>query len=770
MRGRIRSPQLKDLDSSMAVLRATLFSMLVLLVTWLPALSQPVDGGHARVELVTERALAVPGETLWFGLAFEIDPNWHIYWRNAGDAGIPPEITWRDAGGLPLEQIKGFEWPLPELLSVVPGQIMDYGYSDQVVLPFMVTLPDDAEGPLLFEGVADYLICEDVCIPESADIRLMLSIGGAQVPDDYGSNLIQAALADVPAVFSGTASLSDEGDAWVLSAAGPELANQRGTARFFPYAHEIKHAADQTVSFGPDGLQVRLTPDSEGDALPDAIEGVVQVGDTAVAITAAAGSVLPATSGSGGTASGVLGGGGANLPVLMAFALIGGLILNLMPCVLPVLSIKAMGVVASAANGNAGEARAHGLWYAAGVMVSFGALAAAILSVRAATGIAIWGFWLQSPILVTALILIVFLIGLWLLGMFELGTSVQSVGSDLAAKQGSAGAFFTGVLAAVVGAPCTGPFLGAALGAVMIQPAANVILVLLTMGLGMALPFLALSFLPGLQKMIPKPGAWMETLKQVFAFPMFLTAAWLLSVLGALAGYRLAAMVVAGAALIAFGIWALKSAGQGAKAILLSVLGLAIIIPVFGLLSATSTIEVVIGLLWLAGLIGAFVIIARLTGTMTAQIARGLAGLAILTGLIWPLAQARTALSLDGVTEAYAAKYETEAWTPERVAELTAEGRAIFVDFTAEWCVTCQANKLQTLQTQPVTDAFAAADVAFLVADFTNGDKTIALELQKHNRAGVPMYLWYAPGETTPQVLPELLSIDLVTGLVGGAG
>ena len=751
----------------MTFVRVLLLTVLVSLSAWLPIQAQPVDGGHARVELISERALAVPGEAVWFGLSFEIDPNWHIYWINPGDAGIAPEITWREKGATEPGE---FKWPLPELLPVVPGQIMDYGYSDKVVLPFPVTIPEGSEGPILFEGVADYLICEDVCIPESADIRLLLSVGAAQIPDDYGSGLIQTALETVPPAFSGEATITQRGNEWVLSLAGDQIVGKRGETRFFPYGHEITHAAEQGVSFGEAGLQITLPPATEGDPPPTEIAGVVVVGETAVDVAATSGGVIAGTSGSGGAAGTPILGGGGSLPLLMAFALVGGLILNLMPCVLPVLSIKAMGIVASTANGNAAEARTHGLWYAAGVLVSFAALAAAILSVRAVTGIAIWGFWLQNPILVTALILIIFLIGLWLLGMFELGRSVQSVGSDLAAKQGSAGAFFTGVLAAIVGAPCTGPFLGAALGAVMTQPAMNVILVLLTMGLGMALPFLALSFLPSLQKMIPKPGAWMETLKQVFAFPMFLTAAWLLSVLGALAGYRMAAMVVAGAALIAFGIWALKSAGQGAKAILLSVLGLAVIIPVFGLMSATSTTEVIFGLLWLTALIVAFLVIARLASEATAYLAKGLAGLAIVAGLIWPLAQARTALASDAPTEAYAAKYETEEWSPERVAELTAEGRAVFVDFTAEWCVTCQANKLQTLQTQPVVEAFEKANVAFLVADFTTTDKTIALELQKHNRAGVPMYLWYAPGETEPEVLPELLSIDLVTGLVEAAG
>ncbi|GAB5456034.1 MAG: thioredoxin family protein [Henriciella sp.] len=751
----------------MTFLRGFLVFLLTSLLGTSVVAAQPVDGGHARVELISERALAVPGETVWFGLSFEIDPKWHIYWTNPGDAGIPPEITWRETGGLPADSVGAFEWPLPELLPVVPGQIMDYGYSDQVVLPFPVTLPAEIDGPIILEGVADYLICEDVCIPESADIRLMLSIGEGQIPDARASELIQAALAQVPPPFPGDVALSQSGESWILSLSAEAIAGQDGEARFFPYDHEITHAAEQPVSFGEAGFSLSLTPASAGDALPGTLSGVVTLGDAAFEVTATSGAVLPGTSSSNG---GLGATNGAGLPLLMVFALIGGLILNLMPCVLPVLSIKAMGLVSSTANGQAAEARAHGLWYTAGVLASFGVLAAAILSVRAATGIAIWGFWLQNPILVTALILVVFLIGLWLLGLFELGTSVQSVGSDLAAKQGSAGAFFTGVLAAVVGAPCTGPFLGAALGAVMTQPAVNVVLVLLTMGLGMALPFLLLSFSPGLQRFMPKPGAWMETLKQVFAFPMFLTAAWLLSVLGALAGYRMAAMVVAGAALIAFGIWAFKSAGQGAKSILLSVLGLAIIIPVFGLISATSSVEVLIGLAWLAAMIVAFVLIARLGDGAASRLAQAVAGLAVVAGLIWPLAQARTALASDAPTEAYAAKYETEAWSPERVAELTAEGRAVFVDFTAEWCVTCQANKLQTLQTRPVTEAFAAADVAFLVADFTNGDKTIALELQKHNRAGVPMYLWYAPGQTSPDVLPELLSIDLVTGLVEAAG
>ncbi len=745
----------------------SLIAVLVL-VSCLAAAAQD-DGSHAEVELVSERGLAVAGETVWLGLSFELDDGWHIYWKNAGDAGLPPEIAWTKTSGIEPSDIGGFSWPVPELLPVVPDEIMDYGYSDAVTLPFTVKIPEDAAGPLVFEGVADYLICKDICIPESASIRLIQSVGAEQFPDAYGSDLISAAIAAMPKPFEGEATLSQQDERWTLSLRGADVAGLSGDARFFPAGHEIRHASAQPVRFGPDGLQIDLTPSGSGD-LPDTIEGVVVAGDVAVELTAAPGALL------GDMQSAPEFGPPVNLPLLIVLAVIGGLILNLMPCVLPVLSIKAMGIVSASANGQASEARAHGLWYTAGVLLCFAALAAMIVAVRAATGIATWGFWLQDPLIVTALILIIFLIGLWLLGMFELGSSVQNVGGELAAKQGSAGAFFTGVLAAIVGAPCTGPFLGAALGAIMTRPSIEIFIVLLAMGLGMALPFLALSFMPGLQKRIPKPGAWMETLKQVFAFPMFLTAAWLLSVLGALAGYRMAASVVAGAALIGFGIWALKSAGQGGKSILIALLGLLCIIPVFGLMGALSSTSIEVwpllrSLGMLIGMVTAIWVVAQLSSDRAGLIAKLVGIVVAVAGLTLPLIQSRTAQASTGeAADSYSAAYPTEAWSPDRVRELTAEGRAVFIDFTAEWCATCQANKLQTLKTQAVTEAFEAGDVAFLVADYTRPNAEIAAELRRHNRAGVPLYLWYAPGSAEPQVLPEVLSVEMVTGLVAAAG
>ncbi|MEM1037384.1 MAG: protein-disulfide reductase DsbD domain-containing protein [Pseudomonadota bacterium] len=733
-----------------------------------PALAQKVDGGHATVELVSERAVAVPGETFYLGLSFELEDKWHIYWKNPGDAGLPPEIRWPDrTPPEALSDVGEFAWPTPDLLEVEPGLIMDYGYSDQVVLAFPVTLTEGADGPVEIAMRVDYLICYDVCIPESVDLRMLQSVGSAQIADDYGSGLIQQGLMAVPPRFEGDAAVTRQGDVWVLSAAGGQLAELSGEARFFPNDHEIVHAAGQPVEFGPEGLQLRLTPAKSDADAPDVLAGLIKIGDMAVDVQAVSGPMIAGTSGLGGGAGQGVQTGAINLPLMLVLAFVGGLVLNLMPCVLPVLSIKAMGMVSAATSGHAGEARAHGLWYTAGVLVSFAALAAAVLGVRAATGIATWGFWLQDPVIVSVLILVIVLIGYWLLGLFELGTSVQNVGSGLAAKQGAGGAFFTGVLAAVVGAPCVGPFLGAALGAVFGQPAIEVIAVLMMMGLGLALPFLLLSFAPNLQRLLPKPGAWMETLKQLFAFPMFLTAAWLLSTLGALAGFRAAAILVAGVALIGFGLWAWRAAGQGAKAILLSLLGLVVILPAFMLISAVSAVDYVQAVIFLALTIGAFIVVARLPDGAAGGVAKAVAAAAVLAGLGWPVMQAvGSNASAASAGDSYSASYDTDTWSSERVAELVAEGRPVFVDFTAEWCAICQVNKLQVLQTAPVTEAFAAANVAFLVADYTRPDPVIAAELQKHGRAGVPLYLYYAPGESNPQVLPETLSTSLVTGLV----
>ncbi len=720
------------------------------------------DRAYAEVELLSERVTAIPGETIWFGASFSMQPGWHIYWRNAGDAGTPPEVRLDTDSDITAGMVGPFYWPLPDLLPIIPGEIMDYGYSGQIVLPFSVTLPAEAPSELRMSGQIQYLICKNICIPETADFAIPIRVGAAQEPDLANAEIIKAALATLPAPFEGDAHLTQQGDNWLLSVAGGGLDYWGQSARFFPFGHEIVHAADQPVRSGADGLQLRLTPADASMDIPLALSGVLRLGDAGVSLTARPGPVLPASGNDGISLFSV------DLLGLLLLALIGGLILNFMPCVLPVISIKAFGFVRSAASGQTGEIRQHGIWYTAGVIASFGVLAAGIIIIRDATGLVSWGFWLQEPVFVTALILVMSVIGFWLLGLIELGQSLQNVGQDLTRESGRYGAFFTGFLAALVGAPCTGPFLGVALGAVLGQGAVVIAMTLTAMGLGMALPILLLSFSPGLYKYIPSPGPWMQALRQFFAFPMFLTAAWLLSVLGALADFRAVAYAVAGIILIAFGVWAFRIAAVSGRAILLSVLGLAFIGPIFGLFASASPGAAFVPVLLLLALALLFWAALRLPQWGAVRAAQALAIAVFISGVVWPFialsskADARIATSDASVLA-------SETWSPQRVAELTAEGRAVFVDFTAEWCATCKANELVTLSSRAVTAAFADADVAFLVADYTRADPVIARALRQHGRAGVPMYLWYAAGAAEPVVLPEILSIGMITDLVGGS-
>ncbi|MFN7180546.1 protein-disulfide reductase DsbD family protein [Hyphomonas sp.] len=684
-----------------------------------PAIAQLTPGERrAEVELISERASAAPGETVFVGLKFTLDPGWHIYWRNAGDAGLPPQLILPDTTPLPEGALGEFRWPLPHEIPVVEGEIMDYGYDDVVVFPIPLTVPADASGDIRIEGVADYLICESVCIPETGDVSLVLPVGAPQ-EDVASGSLIAEWIAKVPTPFAGEARIDMSGAQWLLSLAAEGGFPEGASVRFFPFGHEIKHPAPQLQRFGPEGISLSLTPDKFGTA-GETLEGVIRIEAPGAApvgyeIRAEAGEALAGTTDQAFVAAGSPAPAGSTLTGLLGLiglAFIGGLILNLMPCVLPVLSMKAIGMVQAAATGHAGEVKSHGIWYTLGVLVSFLALAFVILAVRQATGFATLGFQLQHAPTVAVLALIMFGVGLWLMGFFELGTSIQNTGSGLASRGGSMGAFFTGVLAAVVGAPCVGPFLGAALGAVMSQPASAVIAVFLAMGFGMALPFLVLSFVPGLHKLLPKPGKWMDTLKQAFAFPMFLTAAWLLSVLADLAGAGAVGWALVGATALAFAVWIARSGGA---------------------------------------------------------VRRGVALVALAIGFGLPAVQANVPAASEfanGDTKVPA--YAEAAWSPEAVAEYLADGRPVFVDFTASWCASCQVNKLTTLNTKRVKTAFADADVAFLVADFTHKDPEIADELRRRGRAGVPMYLWYPAGASEPQILPELLTQELVIGLAEG--
>ncbi|MEM6833558.1 MAG: thioredoxin family protein [Pseudomonadota bacterium] len=663
--------------------------------------AKPVDGGHALVELIAEREAVQPGEMFFAAFDMRLDRAWHVYWRNPGDAGLPPEVDhWDGDAG---EMVGDFIWPIPHELPVVAGEIMDYGYDNRLVLPFSVQIPDTASASISLSGRLSYLICKEVCIPEEVDFSLNLPVEDQSKVNEASGALIADWIGRAPSPFEGDARLTD-GERWTLSFAGPSVPKDIRSVRFFPYGNEVLHAAQQTASFGSEGASLTLTP-FPGDTFPSQIDGIVVVERTdgrrqGYEIAAKAGPMFLGTASKVAPAIGFV--------TIAGLALLGGLVLNLMPCVLPVLSIKAVSMVHAAQSGNAGEVRQHGLFYTAGVVLSFLTIAAVFVVLRASGEFLSIGFQLQYPVGVALLALLMFAIGLWLLGLFELGGSVQNVGSGLAAKGGAFGAFFTGVLAALVGAPCIGPFLGVALGAVITQPAAIVFAVFALVGLGLALPFLALSFVPRLERFLPKPGAWMDTLKQVFAFPMFLTAAWLLSVLGDQAGASAVAWTAAGATALAFAVWLLR---QDFK---------------------------------------------------SAFVPRVLAVFALGLAMVLPVRAAFTSQPSEAGRIAYKTGEAAEPWTPERVAELTDAGKGAFIDFTATWCATCQLNKATTLKHADIQAAFAEKNVTFMVADFTNRNAMIAQELKKRGRPGVPMYLFYPPGKSEPKVLPQLLTKSLI--------
>lgn len=658
---------------------------------------------NVEVQLVSSVATAAPGDTVAVALVQTIREKWHTYWRNPGDSGTATEIAWTLPPGASAGPI---EWATPMALPF--GPLVNYGYEGTVVLPVAITVPEGAApgAELRLTAKVDWLECADICIPADATISLPIRIAAATAPDATWGPRIAAARAALPKPFAGDARFT-LGPAPVFTASGAGLAGA-SAATFFPYSGTlIDHAAPQRASLGDGGLRIDLKgspvpvpPPAEG-----AVEaGVLVVGEGASArafeVTATVGPPLDGAGGRPLAGAPAAAGGEAplTLPLALAFAFLGGLILNLMPCVFPVLSLKALSLAHGAQTGTA---RRHGLLFLAGVMATFLALAGVLVGLQAAGAGQGWGFQLQEPLFVGALALLFFAIGLNLLGVFEIGGSLQNLGGGLAGRPGDAGSFFTGALAVTAATPCTAPFMAGALGFAASQPAVVSMAVFGALGLGFALPMTALAFAPGLQKLLPKPGVWMDRLKQAFAFPMFGAAVWLAWVLAAQAGADGLLVLLTLAVALGLALWGL------------------------------STFRRPVSRAVVAG-------VAMLTAGAVAAAVRPTPGLA------------------------------PEPWSAQRVAELTSQGKGVFVNFTADWCVSCKVNERVALSSPDVAQAFAAANVIYLKGDWTNRDAAIAAELAAHGRTGVPLYLYYAPGASEPAVLPQLLTPGLVAQTVRG--
>ena len=685
------------------------------------ALFAPAQAFAQSARVVTERAESVlaperagfaPGETLWFAFAQKLEPGWHVYWLNPGDSGLPLTLDWT----LPEGFVAGEPvYPTPERIPV--GPIANYGFHGDPIFLAPVTAPASlVAGQSIGISVdATWLICEEICVPEDGRFELSLVSGAAPPAGAPGGALVEKARAAIPAAYDGAASFRATSNSLMLTIAAPE--GFAKDAFFFPEAEGvIEPAAPQTATLTDGQLKISMAPGFAYD--PNALEelrGVLATSDRhparGVAISASneGGAALAGSANaSGGPAS-------VNLVFLLGAAFFGGVLLNIMPCVFPVIFIKAASLM-RLAESEQSVARRHGGLFALGVLASFAALGGALLVLRAGGEQLGWGFHLQSPIVVALSAYVLFLVALNLAGVFEIGESLQSAGGGLAERGGDVGAFFTGVLAVVVAAPCIGPLLTAPIGAAAFLPPLWGMAIFLLMGLGLSAPYLLLSFAPSLGRWLPKPGPWMAVFKQALSFPVFAAAAYFLWVLAQQSGQTGLAAALTGAVLLAAAAWLFQlSKGDGARAIWVRVSA-----AVFALFAIAPVMQV---------------------------------------------KAVETAAASTGATKHGA--LSSVVFDPAMIPDYQADGRGVFVDFTAAWCVTCQFNKLTIFSKPTLAAAFEREDVVLMVADWTRRDPEITKALEGFGANGVPLYVYYPP-QGAPRVLSLPISEKSVTNAISG--
>lgn len=669
---------------------AVLLRLLILLLLLVPQFAQAESVRTDRVtaRLVAEVARAAPGETIWVGLHLDIAEGWHTYWRNPGDSGQATTLDWTLPAGVRAGAIV---WPHPRALPF--GPLVNYGYKDAALHLVSITLPADwpAGRPLRLEAHARWLVCADICVPEDGTVALTLPTGGASAPDPVTGPLFERFRAQVPAPADFAVAATRRGERLELVVDRPL---PRGAqARFFPFQPGvIAPAAEQRPRRAGDGFTLALVA-KEG-ATPATLAGVLVISErlgpqTFAEAFALAPEVAAAPAAAGGPA--------LSLVTALGLALAGGVLLNLMPCVFPVLSMKALALVRTGGEAR-GRARVEGLAYTAGVLATFLAVGGALVAARLAGAEVGWGFQLQSPLVVAALAYLLFVIGLNLSGLFEIAAPA-GVGGALA-RDGSLGAFFTGALAVVVATPCTAPFMATALGFALVQPPLVTLAVFAALGLGLALPFLVVSLVPALARRLPRPGPWMVRLKQGLAFPMYGSAAWLVWVLARQAGPDAVLAVLAGATLLAFGLWLAAPAERAPHR---------------------------------AG---------RAVGVVAA--------LAALALLAVPAVLRTNAAALEPPAGA--------AWSAERLEVARAGGGPVFVNMTAAWCLTCKVNERVALSGERFRELLARTDTTYLVGDWTNRDAAISAYIERFAHPGVPLYVVYPAGDAAPVVLPQVLT------------
>ncbi|WP_026168234.1 protein-disulfide reductase DsbD family protein [Kordiimonas gwangyangensis] len=659
---------------------------------------------HSTMRVYAERNGLKPSSSQW--LAVEIEPRegWHSYWQNPGDSGAAPILDWQLPAGVTAGK------PLFSVPEIIPvGPLANYGYHGaSVMLVKLETGAQIEDKPLILE--AEWLICEVECVPQFATLTLDRTQGsGDKVTENTELFVKTRAKLPEPSYWSSSLEVDDEASILTVFMTQGDVEGIESTHYFSGQDGVVAYAAPQSWKWADDGLKLSM-PREEGTATPSNASGILVLnlaGDRRVGFEIEPKLTTMATAPDSQT---VILPDAASMPLWQAalFALFGGLILNLMPCVFPVLSLKAFAFLSANYKTEANR-RLEGVAYTLGIWVSFMVIVGVLVALRAGGAAIGWGFQLQEPLFVALMMVLMTFVALSLSGFFNISFGAESAGQTLAAREGIQGAFFKGVLAALVATPCTAPLMAPAIGFALTQPLITVFVVFSLLAIGLALPFLALSFIPAFARLMPKPGAWMEKMKEALAFPLYLTAAWLLYIFDRQVGAVATLLLLAGLITSIFGIW-LSKQGEGK------------VLRAFAILFVLGGVAFIASKPW---------------GDLTEQAAE--------------------------VAE------DSQPYSDQRVAELVDEGKPVFAYFTADWCITCKVNERVVLATDEVQAAFKGGGITVLKGDWTNRNAEIAAVLARYGRAGVPLYLYFPAGSGEAVVLPELLTKGAVFSAINGS-
>ncbi|MEL7185476.1 MAG: thioredoxin family protein [Pseudomonadota bacterium] len=685
----------------------------------LPAAAAPLKTKYSTIDLIAESAsLPANGGTVTVGFYIEPDVTWHAYWSNPGDAGMEPTISWDLPDGFSVSE---FEFPTPHLLPF--GELITYGYEEPIMLLAELTVPDGltAGDEVVIGGAARWVVCDDqICVPERSDVSMTLVVGdGAN--DSEMVERFATARNKLPKVADWPAQFTIVDDKVLIDISATDALKGIEDVYLYIESKSLVQYGTQAAGFTRNGLSFAMG--AGRSAAEEASTQAILVYNDAAGEHRAVELTVNKSDGTSiaGSTSVLASDGGLGFWQAALFAFVGGIILNLMPCVFPILSMKALSLV-NMGQQDQRAARESGLIYTAGILVAFAAIGASLLVIRSAGEAVGWGFQMQNPLINTGIGLLMVLIAMNLFGAFEIGTRIMGVGQGLTEGGERKSAFFTGLLAVVVATPCTAPFMAGALGYALAQPPATSMAIFLSLGFGLAFPYLLLSFIPALGRAMPKPGPWMETFKHFLAFPMLLTALWLFWVVGKQLGATSMTIALLAALALAFALWAYGKAAMAKRRVawyVAAAVGLAACVAAFMQVEPNRFVQ-------------------RAAGDYSAGTLGGL---------------------------------ELEHFDPDRVQQYIADGQPTFVYFTADWCISCKANERVALSTDTVAEAINSRGIKVVEGDWTTEDPVITGWLEMYDRAGVPLYLYFPSGSSleTVTILPQILTPGIVVDAIAEA-